>query len=215
MSNADTHLAQVVEQLRHEDGAARLEGVKALGEIGSPEVAPYLIDALTDEDEAVRYHAARTLGIIADPRAVPHLADRLLDQGIDTLQEGPPHFVAEAAAIALTRIGTPQALAALDTWPDRLLDEIYTDDYVRCFGAVIMLGRLKDERAVPRMRELLQGGADKLAADYVADLDPASQREWSRWLARVTVEALENITAPEARAAVQEWRTRQQGNTPV
>jgi HEAT repeat protein len=52
--------------------------------------------------------AIEALGMLKDPIAVPRLSDFL---------RGEPSDVAEAAADALTSIGTPAALLAVKTWP--------------------------------------------------------------------------------------------------
>lgn len=107
-----------------------------------PSAIPHLVKAFrTDPARGVRLAAAYSLGAIGDARAVPDLIDGLhasaSDQGlqlviakalgktrdplavtalIEVLQSGISRCVSAAAARALERIGTPEALAAVETW---------------------------------------------------------------------------------------------------
>ncbi len=84
--------------------------------IGAPAVPP-LLSALDDPDGNVRRGAVWTLGQIGDPRAVPFLISMLEDTAGDMFGIG--ERVCDAAAEALERIGTPEALAAVRAWHSR------------------------------------------------------------------------------------------------
>lgn len=83
----------------------------ALGEIGSPEAVPWLIEAATSHnDRLVREAAVAALGALADERARPVL--------LDLVVEGPPQ-VRRRCVVALTVFDGPDIEAAL---ADRLRD---------------------------------------------------------------------------------------------
>ncbi len=73
-----------------------------------------LVSALSDPDGNIRRGAAWTLGQIGDPRAVPFLIDLLHDAAGDMFDIGTR--VCDIAAEALIRIGTADALAAVEVW---------------------------------------------------------------------------------------------------
>ena len=77
---------------------------KALGQIGDVDA---LLALLADERGGPRRMAATVLGNMAHPAAVPHLKHALR-------HEDPP--MQKIAAKALGRIGTPEAIAAVDAW---------------------------------------------------------------------------------------------------
>jgi HEAT repeat protein len=81
--------------------------------IGPPAVSG-LVSALSDPDGNVRRGAAWTLGQIGDARAVPWLIKCLSDAegGLMGINER----VCDIAAEALLRIGTPEALEAVERW---------------------------------------------------------------------------------------------------
>lgn len=83
---------------------------EALSRLGRP-AAPGLIRALSSQHVNVRGAAADALGKIGDPEAIPALAALLGDQEKPWLSG---QTVGEKAAAALKKIGTAEALAALD-----------------------------------------------------------------------------------------------------
>jgi len=97
----------------------REAAARALGEIAmrhphaADQAVPGLLAALESYSVWVRKTAAWALGRIRDARAVPSLIERLDDDGL------PPSYlmgkrVCDEAAAALRRIGTRDALAALN-----------------------------------------------------------------------------------------------------
>lgn len=135
-------VAPLIAALRDTVGFVRRSAANALGQIGEPSVVP-LIAALCNEDEHVRSHAAHALGIIGDIRAVKPLIAALRDPErlvrrnaaealgqIGDEQAVEPLIalltdtekllygirVCDAAADALTQIGTREAVEAVRRW---------------------------------------------------------------------------------------------------
>ncbi|MBN1428059.1 MAG: HEAT repeat domain-containing protein [Anaerolineae bacterium] len=90
--------------------ARRWRDCLAMGKVA----VPGLIHALHDPDGNVRRAAAWLLGKSGDPRAVPGLIELLEDTGGGMFGIG--ERVCDIAAEALERIGTPEALAAVEHW---------------------------------------------------------------------------------------------------
>lgn len=190
------YLEKALVEFSDTNAYVRRGGVRKLGEIGTSEVVPYLIEALKDDDDDVRYDAAIMLGRIADPRAVEHLIPKLLDNGVYSLVYGRVYFVSEAAAGALEQISTDEAVDALGKWDSLLLRDLHRDDhtgkdtygeeYRRISHAAVMLGRHQVVEAVPRLIQLLDD-KDEFLPEHAA-------------------EALEEIGTPEAVAAVRDWQ---------
>ena len=79
--------------------------VTALGELGSPQVVPWLIETATVHDEAiVREAAVAALGAIGDKRALPTL--------LETVANGKPQ-VRRRSVVALSAFDGPEVEAAL------------------------------------------------------------------------------------------------------
>ncbi len=82
--------------------------IEALGSFHDPRIPPLLVQALTDTAARVRRAAVTSLGVRTDLvesfDLVKHLSDRLWDLNLDVCQQ---------AAIALGRLGTTAAAAAL------------------------------------------------------------------------------------------------------
>ena len=86
---------------------------KELVTLGRPAVSG-LVSALSDPDGNVRRGAVWTLGQIGDARAVPFLIEMLSDTSGDMFGIG--ERVCDAAAEALERIRTDEALKAVSAW---------------------------------------------------------------------------------------------------
>ncbi len=112
------------------DPLQRWGAVAALGETGDPKAVPILLRALRDEDENVRAIAAASLGKLRYRRAAPQLVRALADKS---------ERVQAHAEWALENIGKA-AVPALLKGAQRPATRL------RAFR---VLGRLKDERAVP------------------------------------------------------------------
>lgn len=102
----------LIEVLRNknESDEDRRRAALALGSLRDAVAVPIVLECLADEraDSKMQLGAIEALGMLKDPLAVPRLSDFL---------RGEPSDVAEAAADALSSIGTPEALLAVKTWP--------------------------------------------------------------------------------------------------
>jgi HEAT repeat protein len=164
---------------------------KALGNIGSKEAVPALIDALKirSKDRTPAYlasQAAIALGKIGDPRAIAPLRALLGSREV-TMQSIPAGFASylgEAAASALAQCGTqtaPLLLEALD----------HQNRAVR-MDAIKALGQMKEKHAVPRLLALVG-----IPQGKEASLDEEEARE--------AVRALEEIGDPRAGETLLLW----------
>jgi HEAT repeat protein len=90
--------------------ARRWRDCLAMGRVA----VPGLLNALRDADGNVRRAAAWLLGKSGDPRGVPGLIELLPDTGGGMFGIG--ERVCDIAAEALERIGTPEALKAVERW---------------------------------------------------------------------------------------------------
>ncbi len=124
---------------KESDSNIRWQAVGALGKIGAAAV-PGLNEALQDEDWRVRRSAAEAMYGMREPTAVPGLVEALLDKNdvvrqaaagaleamggvavtslIELLRHRDGH-ITRAAADMLKKIGTPEALAAVQQWMTR------------------------------------------------------------------------------------------------
>jgi len=101
-------VASLIEALKSDNLYIRFSAADALGVLGDAAALDPLIMALKDSDALVRISAAVALGKLGAPRAVEPLAARLTDW-----EEGYFRLVCNAAAEALEKIGTPEALATV------------------------------------------------------------------------------------------------------
>ena len=94
----------------------RLSAMIALGRISQVEASRYAIGALEDEDGHVRWAAASILKESGRPEAVETLIRHLDD-------DGGPHWedikICDLVAAALRKIGTDEALGAVEKWESR------------------------------------------------------------------------------------------------
>jgi HEAT repeat protein len=91
---------------------------RGLGRIGDPVVIPYLYQNLESDNSYAREDAVAFLGEFGEVDAVPYLIDRLNDD-----ERGWRGLICDSAAVALTLIGTPEALDAVDEWNARRQEE--------------------------------------------------------------------------------------------
>lgn len=102
--------------LQDRDALVRRNAIAALGKIGDKAAVPRLIDMLADDDPRVRSSAIEVLAGFDDPRAVPHLIQLLGDDTLCGLRKYEALNVNDLAAMALEKLGTDEARAALDGW---------------------------------------------------------------------------------------------------
>lgn len=126
--------------LRTEHAAVRFSAAHILGEIGSRDVVPVLVQVLEDADLHLRRLLVHALGRLADPRAIPALIDCLDDRDVQTVA---------AAVETLGRLNARDAVPALCHVVER------PEPTIR-LAAVQVLGRLQDPRAVPTLVKALR-----------------------------------------------------------
>ena len=102
------------------------------------EAVPGLVRLLRDENEEVRNFSAVMLGDISSRQAVAPLIEALRDRDIN---------VRHAAAEALGKIGEHAALFPLM--------ELLNEDFWQQYPAIVAMGEMRDNRAVPRLLQLL------------------------------------------------------------
>lgn len=90
-----------------------LATIWALGEIGVIEAVPDLTERLAHENCNIRWFSANSLGKIRDTSAIPGLI-KCLEDNEKPLQAD--RRVSEVAAEALEKIGTPEAIIAVENW---------------------------------------------------------------------------------------------------
>ena len=101
-------IAPLLTAVKDRDVAVRSTAIEALSSFHDPRIPPVLIEALNDKAAAVRKEAVIGLGVRTDLAAqldlLNHLKPRLYDFNLEVCQQ---------AAIALGRLGTDRAAAAL------------------------------------------------------------------------------------------------------
>ncbi len=114
------HLIEILDhhEYRQYDGEAYIQVAFALEKIKNPDLNG-LLTAMYSPSGYVRGIVARYLGQIGNPIAVPALIEHLGDKKSGEPNVW-PHFhgfrVCDIAAQALSHIGTPEALAAVEAW---------------------------------------------------------------------------------------------------
>ncbi len=202
-------IRQLTRALQDPDWVVRWAVAEALASIGTTAAVPALVALVDDEHWLVRVAAIRAVMMLGDAEVAPQLTRALSD---------PKEMVREAAAEALGTIGDERVAPALVP----LLDD--PEEFVR-MAAIYALGRL---RYVPALEALGRAIADPsvnirwAAAVAVADVaDPAavpilapaladtSGPSWGDGrVCDVAAQALEALDTPEARAALEAWRSR-------
>ena len=102
----------LIEALRDDNESVRTEAGHALLRIGKPAI-PRIVSLLKDEEADMRAVAVKLLGRFKDPSTVPHLIECLEDNEWPFREEV---SISELAAISLRRIGTQDALTAIEKW---------------------------------------------------------------------------------------------------
>jgi len=102
------------EALHHTYPDVRLHAAQNLGLLKDRSAVRPLIEALRDKRPKVRWHAAKSLGELRDPLAIGPLSELLKDSS--EAGDVYPRSVWECAKESLKRIGTPEALAAVDAF---------------------------------------------------------------------------------------------------
>jgi HEAT repeat protein len=161
--------------LEHEDAEIRQFGVVVLHQLDTDWARQRLLRLLEDPDETVRELAALGLAIHADESVIPELK-RMYSSSDET--------VASSACVALGRIATPTAVAALTelaVWPAEasrradLVDALAAVATPACVAPLLEL--LEDHRTCdvpPRV--------SRLALEALRGLQSEAPRAWPSWL---------------------------------
>lgn len=105
MGGNESDIPLLIDASRDMDREVRTSAVDGLQKFPSRSAVPVLIDLLEDEDRVTSRTSALALANIGDPDSVPALIKSLKD-----------YNVADLAASALHKIGTPEARAAARAW---------------------------------------------------------------------------------------------------
>src|ERR1041385_6633038 len=139
--------------VRDENGAVRLEAVRAAATLKAAEAIPALCTCLSDPDMKVQVAAIDALVGMADVTAVPHLLDALKNES---------EYVRRGAVEVLNEVITPEAIKDL---VDALRD---ADWWVRARSADA-LGTLGGPRVVEAVLELTND-PDEFARRYAIEI---------------------------------------------
>lgn len=120
-------VSALAQALERDTPAVRAGAASALGRIGTPEALDTLAKGLDDPDAWVRFATLRALGPIRDARFGPRL--------LDALRDDPAPQVRLAAIDAVGRMGTAEALDALEPLT-RSADPDLADAAIRAIGHI-------------------------------------------------------------------------------
>lgn len=148
-----TAVEPLTQQLKSGDADIRAQAANALARIRQPiaSAVPTLLEGLNDSDHNVRANAARALGVSKDARAVEPLTKLLGDKN---------EQVQVSAIRALAAIGDKRAVEPLLDLGKKLdaLVKSGTDSENLLLEVISALHGLKDDRALPFLRQLRQQG---------------------------------------------------------
>ncbi len=174
----DSALPILHEALHDKHFTVRLAAIRALQEIGDANAVWALLDRLDDENTVVREKAAEALGRLGGTDVAVRLAHSLEDEDV---------FVRRASAASLGNIGSTEVSA-------QLLEALDDPELLVRWAVVESLGKLGEPAAVTPL---------------IAWLDDDLKPSWDeRRACDLAADALEHIQAPEAAAALQQWRSR-------
>lgn len=178
LTQGETALGAILDAIRAQDPERSRLGIRLAGELQNPLVLPALLNALRSPDPQRRLESIRSLGFIPGEEARSALTSALSSDDDD---------VASGAAHALAgRIGEEIVAPVL-----RLLESSVHDGRTRlACGLVEVLGRVGDERAVPRLCALL-------------DRKPLLRRAHWHAIQLVAVDALAKLPTREARRCIE------------
>lgn len=143
-------------QLKSKDAEIRAQAANALARLRRPigGAVPALIEALNDSDADVRANAARALGVSKDSRAVEPLLKTLHDKS----EHAQVNTVRALATIGDRRVVEPLIELAKLSDPKAMLHRQRPPSLNLMLECVAALGALKDERALPFLRQLRTAG---------------------------------------------------------
>ncbi len=135
----------LVPLLSDSDGEIRAQAAKVLGDLRYAPAAEALRGLLDDGEPRAKFFAAQALGRIGDEASVEAITAMLADNADEDV------YLQQVGAIALSRIGDAEALAALTG---------HTSEAVR-IAAVVALGRMRD----PAIANFLQDDSEQVVTD--------------------------------------------------
>ncbi len=127
----------------HDDRRARI-GIRLAGELQNPAVLPALMNALRAPDLARRIETIRALGFLPGEESKNALA-RALESNFE-----------EIVVVATQAVATAEGSKAVPALLDVLAASLRTNRTNASRALVEVLGRLGDERAVPRLSAILE-----------------------------------------------------------
>ncbi len=180
-----TGRVDVARLVRDDNGAVRLEAVRAVATLKASEAIPALCSRLRDQDIKVQTAAIEALIAMADVKAVPHLLDALKDES---------EYVRRGAVEVLNVVVTTEAIKDLvialrdaDWWVRaRSADALGTLGGPRVVDAVLELTRDPDEFARRYAIEILNTVPDPRAVPAL--IDALDDEDW--WVRERAVDAL-------------------------
>ena len=146
---------------RDEMKSVRAAAAFSLGALKDERASASLLTALSDENAEIRLQAAAALGKLKDTKAIPRLSE-IVEDPLE------PDTVRDAAVAALGNIGNIAAEAVLMRALDVRIGNISKN-------AIVALGKLKSEAAMPKLIAILED--KRIALDASTDaLAKASAR---------------------------------------
>lgn len=133
---------QLVQSLQSDDGDARLEAMRGLGESGNAQAVPHLGNILNDAGQAVemRREAVIALGRIGHPDAFPHLGQALTEDADD--------IVRKFCIAAIDQIGPTEAVILYLVQAITDPDTDVSQSAFYSLGAVVQdVGKILEEEA--------------------------------------------------------------------
>lgn len=178
LTQGEAALGPVLAAIRSHDARRASLGIRLAGEIQNPVVLPALIDSLRAPDLTRRLETIRSLSLLPGEESRQALSDALASD----LEE-----IASAAGEALA---TADGHAAVPVLLDVLDASAHSARTQLSCTLVETLGRLGDERAVPRLAAILERR-------------PVLRRAHWHALQLVTIDALAVLPTKEARRSIQ------------
>jgi HEAT repeat protein len=194
----ESALEPLITALPHNNGYARSNTAKLLGQLGDSRAVIPLIDILKDTNDSVRSNAVEALGRLNDERAVELLKNALRDSD---------ELVRRGAAEALGRLGIVEV--------DLLIAALKDNDWSVRRSAVIALGQLEDSKAVDPLVSALMDDDWRVRSGAAVSLGQFGEQAVSALLAALdrkdivlnksTIIALRMIGTPEALAPLKRY----------
>jgi HEAT repeat protein len=145
----NARLDDALRKARSEDTDTRLEGLRALGEVGDAKAVEALLAATADPDARVRVKAMDTLANLKAKEATPLLVQQLFMRDTDLATK-------QRVLACLAKIGDRRA-----TQPIRDFLARDVEPGVRG-NAIFALGEIGDPSALPTLEAIAAGGGDDM-----------------------------------------------------